>query len=132
MSVSAYAKVVSGFPVYVKELKKEVTKYNEDTGESYKVKVPSCEVVVVNEKIELTETESEEYISEMGKFYLHGRDRENDEIGCVLGVAVAETSNIMYGSTQVEVDVDVPKVVMEFAKKHNLKPGLFLVGECSY
>ena len=66
-------------------------------------------------------------------FCIHGRDHERPDPDCVLGIEIAETEDIMYGTHFVDLTIDkAPDEVLEFAKKHKLRPKLFLVGRCSY
>ena len=122
MGISYRADVVCGFAMEVKAVTKEVTKYDENTGQPYTVNVPSHDEVVIAgnviaENMEIYE--GEKYLGlEIFQDGYEGGD-------LYLGSKVAEAvSDDRWSSI---VNTDIPDLVTAFAKEHDVEARIFLV-----
>jgi len=123
MGIEYRANIVCGFAMEVKTVTKEVTKYNEDTGQPYVVNAYSHDEIVIAgnviaEKMEIYD--GEKYLGleifqdgyEDGDFYLGSK---------VVGITIdgGEWSSI--------VKTDIPELVTAFAKEHDVEAQFFLI-----
>ena len=131
MGVSYSAQVVCGFDFEMAKFVKSVTKYNEDTGEPYKVDQcshymakagPEGEVVVEDNVDDPSYWEETEH--EGMKVHSSGYCGEGVKIFGVEVVRVGE-----YGDYE-GLDTEIPEEVEAFAEKHSIEPSFHLLMSC--
>lgn len=90
MSVHFWIKYVYGVPCRRKEVKKSVTKYNEDTGEAYQKTTEESRLFTAEEEIEIAcSLEEDNERDGWEETYIHYADYGMDD-GWILGVVIEE------------------------------------------
>ena len=131
MSASYYGKVVVGFKLTSEEVTKEITKFHEDTGKSYKKKQVDYSQVSLDGVKMSKEFSKEIYDSDYEVEDLSGH-QTTDATDTILGVALAESEDMNYGQEPQEFKPAIPPAVAKFAAKYGLTPKFYLVSYCSY
>jgi hypothetical protein len=113
----------------IKTVNEEQTKYNENTGKPYKVKVPSHDVALVNGIVVLNEKDKPGAtdvgaVTDGLEVVESGFENGVRILGAILALAGE------YRSDWSRFDAIVPTQVKTFAKKHGLTPKFYLVQSC--
>lgn len=131
MSTTYRAELVCGFQVEIREVKKQVTKFDENTGKPYETSAYSHDVAVAD-GVEVGTTEI--CVDALS----HGEELEGLEFGSSggyghgtkwLGKVVTKVDD--YKEQFKEVKAETPACVLAFAQKHGLTPRWFLSLSCS-
>lgn len=129
MSISYSAYVVIGFELTVREAKVNQTKYNEDTGEPFKVDVHSHNEGVIDGVSVVDDRENVDCFCAGESFEGLDITASGYESGTkVLGVILAKCSE--YEGDCKSFKAALPEAVVIFAKKHGVIPNLFLIQSC--
>jgi hypothetical protein len=129
MSILYSAYVVCGFKLDILVVNTEQTKYNGDTGQPYKVKVPSHVLACVDGRPVIDSRDNPDTLC-CGETF-EGMEIIESGYECgtkVLGAVLACASE--YKGDLHEVSVTVPDAVSQFAQRHGLTVKWFLIQSC--
>lgn len=119
-------KVVCGFRLDVQEAYKNITKYNEDTGQPFTKKVFSHYTVMVEDKELCNRSLDAERLcngEELDNLEVFEAGYEEGEkvLGLSLGRRWGDDNTVL------ELKLTIPEEVSNFAKEHGLTPKFFLI-----
>ena len=131
MRANFYAYVVWGFEVKFEEQTKQEKRFNERTGEPYFIDVSDGKIAYLENGYEFSREDSDDIDDEMFEgglevFVTTGREQ------FFIGEAIGKTKDIAYLQPPIVMDPKIPDSVLEFSKKCNVVPKLYLIPHCSY
>lgn len=131
MGASYYAKVVSGFLIEKRDITRQVTRYDRDTGKPYLEDEVSFSQAVIG-KEEFSQEDSNTIFDNEG---LDGLDLfyTTNETHAILGICLAESGDMNYEGQPVELkSASDSEALSSFSARVKLAPKTYLVPYCSY